>query len=175
MQVIDSLVAELEEFRQLNRIEEEHQVQLLQQMSQTCADHDSKQANLKQLTYEHQSAEAKNAGVQREIDILSKSVQEGRDTNLRQSEKISNLRERQQAKQDSNEASKHSVMSMQTEIESTENRIRHQRDVVQQRDEDICSLENTIGAVKNEIVALKYDLKQLDNEICYFEEQNRRH
>jgi len=42
MQVIDSLVAELDEFRQLNRIEEEHQVQLLQQLSQTCADHDNK-------------------------------------------------------------------------------------------------------------------------------------
>ena len=37
------------------------------------------------------------------------------------------------------------------------------------------SLENTIGAAKNEITALKYDLKQLDNEICYYEEQNRRH
>ena len=47
--------------------------------------------------------------------------------------------------------------------------------MVGQRDEDITSLENTIGAAKNEIVALKYDLKQLDNDICYFEEQNRRH
>ena len=28
---------------------------------------------------------------------------------------------------------------------------------------------------KNEIAGLKYDLKQLDNEICYFEEQNRKH
>ena len=37
------------------------------------------------------------------------------------------------------------------------------------------SLENTIGAASNEITALKYDLKQLDNEICYYEEQNRRH
>ena len=64
---------------------------------------------------------------------------------------------------------------MKAEIDSTENRIRHQRDVVQQRDEDIMSLENTIGAATNEIVALKYDLKQLDNEICYYEEQNRRH
>ena len=52
MQVIDSLVAELDEFRQLNRIEEEHQVQLLQQLSSTCADHDNKQAQLKQDTYE---------------------------------------------------------------------------------------------------------------------------
>ena len=52
LQVIDSLNAELDEFRQLNRIEEEHQVQLLQQLSQTCTDHDNKQADLKQLTYE---------------------------------------------------------------------------------------------------------------------------
>lgn len=94
---------------------------------------------------------------------------------MRQSEKINEQRERSQAKDDSNEASKHSVQSLQAEIEATENRIRHQREVTQQRDEDILSLENTIGAVKNEIVALKYDLKQLDNEICYYEEQNRRH
>jgi len=33
LQVIDSLTAELDEFRQLNRIEEEHQAQLLQQLS----------------------------------------------------------------------------------------------------------------------------------------------
>ena len=94
---------------------------------------------------------------------------------MRQSEKINDLRERSQAKDDSNEASKHSVMSMQAEVDSTENRIRHQREVIQQRDEDIMSLENTIGAANNEITALKYDLKQLDNEICYYEEQNRRH
>ena len=53
--------------------------------------------------------------------------------------------------------------------------MRHQREVVSQRDEDILTLDNTINAAKNEIVALKYDLKQLDNEICYYEEQNRRH
>ena len=66
-------------------------------------------------------------------------------------------------------------MSMRAEVEATENRIRHQKEVVQQRDEDIQSLENTIGAAQSETVSLKYDLKQLDNEICYFEEQNRRH
>ena len=42
MQVIDSLTSELDEYRQLNRIEEDHQVQLLQQMSQTCTDLDNK-------------------------------------------------------------------------------------------------------------------------------------
>ena len=59
--MIDSLTAELDEFRQLNRIEEEHQVQLLQQLSQTCCDHDNKQADLKQFSYELQTNEARNA------------------------------------------------------------------------------------------------------------------
>ena len=67
------------------------------------------------------------------------------------------------------------MQSLQAEIAATENRIRHQREVDNQRNEDILSLENSIGAAQNEIVALKYDLKQLDNEICYYEEQNRRH
>ena len=69
------------------------------------------------------------------------------------------LRERIQAKDDSNEASRHSVKSMQVEVEATESRMRHQREVVSQRDEDILTLDNTINAAKNEIVALKYDLK----------------
>ena len=128
--MIDSLVAELDEFRQLNRIEEEHQVQLLQQLSQTCADHDNKQAHLKQTTYELQSSEARNAAEQREVDVTTKQLRDAQQTNLRQSEKINDLRERSQAKDDSNEASKHSVMSMQAEVESTENRIKHQREVV---------------------------------------------
>lgn len=35
-------------------------------------------------------------------------------------------------------------------------------------------MDNSVGAAKNEIVTLQYELKQLDNEICYFEEDNRR-
>ena len=49
MQVVDQFVKELDELRQMNRIEEDHQVQLLQQLSSTCADNDSKQAQLKKM------------------------------------------------------------------------------------------------------------------------------
>ena len=77
------------------------------------------------MTYELQSMEARNAAEQRELDVLNKDLREGQQINLRQSEKINELRERSQAKDDSNEASKHSVQSIQSEIEATENRIRH--------------------------------------------------
>ena len=85
---------------------------------------------MKQTTYELQSSEARNAAEQREVDVTTKQLRDAQQTNLRQSEKINDLRERSQAKDDSNEASKHSVMSMQAEVESTENRIKHQREVV---------------------------------------------
>ena len=62
--------------------------------------------------------------------MLSKNLREGRDINLRQSDKINDLRERITSKDDSNEASRHSVMSMKAEIASNENRIRHQKEVV---------------------------------------------
>ena len=52
MGVVDSLVKELDDFRQLNRIEEDHQVQLLQQLSSTCHEHDLKEHEQKQLTGE---------------------------------------------------------------------------------------------------------------------------
>ena len=64
---------------------------------------------------------------------------------------------------------------MKNEISATNKRIDHQQEVIRQRDEDIQSLVQTITTADNETQALKYDLKQLDNEICYFEEQNRRH
>jgi len=52
MGVVDSLVKELDEFRQLNRIEEDHQVQLLQQLSATCHEHDLKEQEKTRLTSE---------------------------------------------------------------------------------------------------------------------------
>ena len=60
------------------------------------------------MTYELQSSEARNAGEQREIDMIEKDLRDAQGVNLRQSEKIQELRERAQAKDDSNEASKHS-------------------------------------------------------------------
>ena len=74
MQVIDSLVAELDEFRNLNRIEEEHQVQLLQQVSASCNDNDNKQAQLRQFTYDLESSETVNFAVQRDIDVLKSEL-----------------------------------------------------------------------------------------------------
>ena len=62
--------------------------------------------------------------------MLEKQQRESRDVNLRENEKINELRERAAHKDDSNEASKHSVMSMRAEVEATENRIRHQKEVV---------------------------------------------
>lgn len=48
---------------------------------------------------------------------------------MRQTDKINELREKSQAKEDSNEASKYAVKSLQAEIEAIENRMRHQREV----------------------------------------------
>lgn len=72
---------------------------------------------------------------------------------------MSELRERGSAKDDSNEASKHQIRGLQTEIDSTKSRIKHQEDLITQRKEDIFSVENTIGSANNEIQSLKYDLK----------------
>ena len=88
---------------------------------------------------------------------------------------MNDCRERGAAKHDSNEASKHQIRGLQAEIEQTNARIKHQEDLIAQRSEDIFSVENTTSSAHNEISSLKYELKQLDNEICYFEEQNRRH
>ena len=56
---------------------------------------------------------------------------------------MNELRERNAAKDDSNEACKHQVMSLKTEIDSTNRRMDHQKEVISQRDEDIASLETT--------------------------------
>ena len=40
------------------------------------------------MTYELQSSEARNAGEQREIDMIEKDLRDAQGVNLRQSEKI---------------------------------------------------------------------------------------
>ena len=86
MQVIDSLVKELDEMRQLNRIEEDHQVQLLQQLSSTCVDHDSKQSQLKQMQLQLQESESKNGHSSRDLEALQNQIRDNQQTSLRQSE-----------------------------------------------------------------------------------------
>ena len=170
MGVVDSLVKELDELRNLNRIEEDHQVQLLSQLSSACHERDNKEAEKKQLTELHQQSELRNDAARRDLEFTSKQVHDAQQVSLDQCKKMSECRERGSAKDDSNEASKHQIRGLQAEIEQTNTRIKHQEDLINQRSEDIFSVENTTSSAHNEISSLKYELKQLDNEICYFEE-----
>ena len=112
MGVVDSLVKELDEFRQLNRIEEDHQVQLLQQLSATCHEHDMKEVERKKLTGELKQGENRNDGERRDLEFVQKQIRDAQQVSLSQSEKMSELRERGSAKDDSNEASKHQIRGL---------------------------------------------------------------
>ena len=46
------------------------------------------------MTYELQSSEARNAGERREIDLLEKDLRDAQTVHYRQTEKITELRER---------------------------------------------------------------------------------
>jgi len=74
MGVVDSLVKELDELRNLNRIEEEHQVQLLTQLSSACHEHDSKEAEKRHLANEFQQSEMRNEGERRELEFTQKQL-----------------------------------------------------------------------------------------------------
>lgn len=76
LQVVDSLVKELDELRSLNRIEEEHQMQLLQQVSMTCADHDSKNVNLEQVTASVESQVASNKRLMQDVESLQSQIRD---------------------------------------------------------------------------------------------------
>jgi len=50
---------------------------------------------------------------------------------LSQSEKMADLREKVAAKEDSNEAARYQIKSMQTEIEASRSRIRNQEEIIE--------------------------------------------
>lgn len=64
---------------------------------------------------------------------------------------------------------------MQAEIEASRGRIRHQEDVLEQREDEQRATQVKINQAINEAASIKYELKQVDNEICFYEDQNRKH
>lgn len=84
-------------------------------------------------------------------------------------------REKGAAKEDSNEASRYQIKSMNAEIESSRARIRHQEEVLEQREDELRASQAKINQSINEAASIKYELKQVDNEICFYEDQNRKH
>jgi len=67
------------------------------------------------------------------------------------------------------------IRGLQKEIESNQARIKHQEEVVSQKDDDTCRVNTAVVASHNEIAMLKADLRKADSEICYVDDQNKRH
>ena len=85
------------------------------------------------------------------------------------------MREKIAAKEDSNEAARYQIKSMQAEMESSRARIKHQEEIIEQREDELRANQARLNASINEQASIKYELKQVDNEICFFEDQNRKH
>lgn len=66
-----------------------------------------------------------------------KQIRQAQSVSLNQSEKMADLRERGAAKEDSNEALRYQIKSMQAEIDTSRNRIRMQEDLIEQREVDL--------------------------------------
>lgn len=109
------------------------------------------------------------------MEYLIKSVRQAQSVSLSQSEKMADQREKLASKEDSNEAARYQIKSMQTEMEATRSRIRHAEDIIEQRDDELRSSQAKINTGLNEQASIKYEIKQVDNEICFYEEQNRKH
>lgn len=63
---------------------------------------------------------------------------------------MSEFREKGCAKEDSNEASRYQIKSMQTEIEASRARIKHQEDVCEQRNDEIRGAQCRLNTAINE-------------------------
>ena len=63
---------------------------------------------------------------------------------------------------------------MKDELQKTEDRIRHCRELENIKYHDIKKTEDNLCSQKSQIVTHQQELKNLDSEICYYEEQNRK-
>lgn len=77
-----------------------------------------------------QQSDLRNESERRDLEFVQKQIRDAQQVNLNQSDKMNDLRERGSAKDDSNEASKHQIRGLQSEIESTTKRIQHQEDLI---------------------------------------------
>ena len=136
MQVVDQLIKELEDLRQLNSMEEDNQISLLQQLHQQCTVNDQKAGETARNESTLLTAQADGDKEQRELEYLVKQVRQQQSVSLNQNERMAELREKAAAKEDSNEASRYQVKSMHAEIESSRARIHHQEDVLEQREDE---------------------------------------
>lgn len=72
---------------------------------------------------------------------------------------MADLRERQAAKEDSNEAARYQIKSMKAEIDVQRSRLNHQNDTIEQRDDELRSVLARLNNCINEQAGIKYELK----------------
>ena len=131
--MVDSLIKELDELRHANVLEEDTQVQLLEQVSQLCAENDERVAYALSLRSEVQSLGQINEGEKREIEFLQRKIRDEQQQSLKHSETITNLRDKGGRQDEENERQKNKVRSMEAEIDNNKQRIAHQEDIFRQK------------------------------------------
>ena len=85
------------------------------------------------------------------------------------------LRDKLDAKDDSNEAARYQIRSMKSELDHCKSQIQHQESAIEQRDDELRTTQARINTAINSQAGIKYELKYIDNEICLYEDLNRKH
>lgn len=67
------------------------------------------------------------------------------------------------------------LKSMQDEVRTQKGKIEQTQELLHLRGDESLKSSNNLQSVKNEINGIKLDIKNIDNEICYYEDQNRKH
>lgn len=175
MSQVSQLVAELDELRAMNIQVENDQIALVEQLTQMGLEHERlcEQAESTRQNVEDSKRQTQNT--ESEVRQLQALISEQKRTKQKQMSHLDQLRTQ--------------LVDQETSISQLQNQIRHYQDdinlnnlkstnqsqVLSQLKDNSARASHAVKQSFQQIQDAKYELKQLDEEICYFEEQNRKH
>lgn len=171
---IDALIGQLDTWRDSNLKMEAEQIHLFEELDRLT----EVSAQASQDLVDTQSCLRRGQGdcqsVQGELHHCEQSIRQEKNTQLTQMERLDHLRARLMERDGDNIRIQRQTQAIGEDIQQKEHTSQTLEDVCRARDDDCARFGDANRQAQQEIQNVKFELKQVDDEICYFEEQNRK-
>ena len=174
MKEIETLCLELADLRKINNVIEDDQISLLQQMTDNNAAIDDCNQQVQEITNDLKKRDAHSKVIKNDLNQLHVQIKSTKSVQLQQMGNLDNLRQNHNEADSKNGRIQKQISHIMADIAIAKEKVITLNGVLEARDADI---QTTVEATKQAQTMIKngkYELKQLDDEICYFEDQNRK-
>ena len=174
MKEIETLCLELADLRKINNVIEDDQISLLQQMTDNNAAIDDCKQQVQEITNDLKKRDAHSKVIKNDLNQLHIQIKSTKSVQLQQMGNLDNLRQNHHEADSKNGRIQKQISHIMADIAIAKEKVITLNGVLEARDADI---QTTVEATKQAQTMRKngkYEVKQFDDEICYFEDQNRK-